>query len=198
VHSINPSLLIIVGGIDFGLDLSHVASFPLHQEIPRDKLVYSIHEYFWSCPDCDTYQHYARHLNRTWGFIHFDAIGPVFLSEFGTVHHSGIGFETNNVEYTTAGKEAFFSSDLPRWWHWFMTYLHNHHRGISFSYWPLDGTQSPGRSRVRGAEETYGLLDFSWSKVASQGLLTQIHSLYDDLIDTKICEEDYEGIGNIC
>ena len=48
---------------------------------------------------------------------------------------------------------------------------------IDWSYWALNGTEASGTTRTLGAEETYGILDTSWSSVASQDLMLALTAL---------------------
>ncbi|KAJ8612502.1 hypothetical protein CTAYLR_003686 [Chrysophaeum taylorii] len=159
VLAANPDLLVVVGGLDFGIDLRGVRSRPL--AIPSDHLLYSTHNYVWSCPRCDTYDDFAKEMNASWGFVRFERLGAVMLGEFGTPQDTD-----------------FSSSDdvQARWWRWLRAYVQEYHPGISFAYWPIDGTQSPGRTRVRGARETYGLLNTRWNAPASEPHLAQVRA----------------------
>lgn len=164
MHVANPNLLVVLGGLDFGLDLSRVALHPVVLNVPG-KLVYAAHNYLWSCPACDNnHTAFVEKLENQWGFIMRNDIAPVWISEFGTPH-TGDG-------YVDVGPQG-------RWWTWFTAYLKANHTGISFGYWPLDGTQSTGRTRIRGSEEIYGILNADWSAPYSMAHLEQILSLVD-------------------
>lgn len=154
VADANPGALVIVGGLDFGLDLTGVKRHML--DLPN--LVYSAHNYAWSCPSCDSFDEFAAKLNESWGFLRFENIAPVFLGEFGTPHSDP-------------------TSDDCRWWAWLTTYLTRYHPDISWAYWPIDGTQSPGRTRHRGHVETYGLLNSRWNAPANDAHLARVKAL---------------------
>ena len=63
------------------------------------------------------------------------------------------------------------------WWWWLFGYLKYEHPGISFAYWSLDGTQSSGRTRSRGTEETFGILNMNWDGPYSEEHLGRIAAL---------------------
>jgi hypothetical protein len=46
---------------------------------------------------------------------------------------------------------------------------------LDWSYWPLDGQQGP--SRTQGSEETYGLLNMTWSEFAYTPLIQELAKL---------------------
>jgi endoglucanase len=192
VLKVNPSLLIIIGGLDFGLDLSLAQKFPVELSDPS-KLVYAAHNYVWSCPTClENKQDFIDKLDSQWGYLMHQNVAPVWLSEFGTPHTEGDGFilhaKTNNVNEI---------NEQARWWLWLLEYLNHNFPGISFGYWPLDGTQSSGRSRVRGSEEIYGLLDMTWTKPYSSIHLAQVQSLIvkEEGYEQMKCESGLVDIG---
>jgi endoglucanase len=52
-----------------------------------------------------------------------------------------------------------------QWFIWFVQYLKENN--LSWGYWPLNGTQSSGYSRVYDAVETYGLLSTDWQHIGA-------------------------------
>ena len=136
----------------------------------RDKLVYSAHQYAWSCPACVVERDRAMFeakLDREWGHLVDAAVAPVWLGEFGTTHDAaGVG---------AAGDARPGAPPQGMWFQWLLAYAAR--KRVSYAYWSLDGTQSSGRTRRRGAEETYGLLDVTWSRPASDALLAELRRL---------------------
>jgi hypothetical protein len=48
---------------------------------------------------------------------------------------------------------------------------------LSWGYWPLNGTQSRGITRIDGDEETFGVLDTTWSCSAQLALTLTLRHL---------------------
>jgi endoglucanase len=48
---------------------------------------------------------------------------------------------------------------------------------LDWAWWPINGTQSAGYNRVRGAVETYGLLNPDWDGYANQELLNTLRGI---------------------
>eukprot|EP00438_Fugacium_kawagutii_P022786 Skav228491 [mRNA] locus=scaffold1092:254966:262095:- [translate_table: standard] len=69
ILTVNPSLLIIVGGLSYGKDLTGVFRLPVRLK-HADRVVYSAHSYSWSYPGLpDTYKALHDQLGKDWGFI---------------------------------------------------------------------------------------------------------------------------------
>jgi hypothetical protein len=49
--------------------------------------------------------------------------------------------------------------------------------GVGWCWWPLNGTQSAGRTRTAGARETFGLLDADWRAPANPELSARLRAL---------------------
>ena len=98
IHQVNPKLLIIVEGVQYGPDgsatwwggnLRGVAKKPVILKV-KNRVVYSPHEYPSSISDQPWFhtRDYPNNLRsvweRNWGFIATKGIAPVFVGEFGT------------------------------------------------------------------------------------------------------------------
>lgn len=202
VQAVHPELLVVVGGLNFGLDLSGANAHPVRLPLPR-KLVYSAHCYSWSCPECrGNGTAWAQRVLEKWGYLVAGAIAPVWLAEIGT-HHAPYGYDEAGAAATTAGLMAAARRHQPEgggsdrgvsredvlaaregerqawWWGWLTRHVTSAYPGLGFGYWPLDGTQSPGRTRRRGAEEEYGLLGGDWRAPHAQGHLDAVKRLID-------------------
>ena len=88
-HGANVNALVIVGGVNYALDLSFVCSIPLLKSTlgVTTKLVWEFHSYEWSyvgaASDCTTYQ---TTLGNSVGFLitqNEAYTGPLWLSESG-------------------------------------------------------------------------------------------------------------------
>jgi endoglucanase len=48
---------------------------------------------------------------------------------------------------------------------------------IDWSYWAINGTEARGTGRTLGADETYGVLDPTWTSAASAKLLGSLQAI---------------------
>lgn len=124
----NPSLLIIVEGIQFGKDwdsywwggaLDKVRELPVTLDI-ANKVIYSPHDYgygVWPQPWFDAAD-FPNNMDKVWddkwGYIVKENIAPIWVGEFGGRE---VGYET---------KEGIWQNKL-------VQYIHDN--GMSFSYW---------------------------------------------------------------
>ncbi len=167
--SVNPSLLIIVEGVhlypdsaggvyDFwwGGNLRGVAEYPVRLSVPN-RLVYSTHDYgpdLYRQPwynDTATYESMSQIWDAYWGYIldsSFPHTAPIFVGEFGTC----------NIALLCVMDEQPGSQG--QWFSYLIRYIHE--RGVSWSYWPLNGTYPTVRGASYGAPELYGLLGPHW------------------------------------
>lgn len=179
VTEANPNLLVMVEGVGYGRDLTRAYHDPVPtdaRELPRDRLVYSPHEYSDTAGDCNgsgDCSNVHDNLGRQWGFLIKQRGGgglepftaPVWVGEFGTCTDKGADCISSS------------SNDKGRWFPEFANYLRQ--GDIDWSYWPVNGTRSTGASRRLGDAETYGVLDQSWSRPSSHPLLCALRSLED-------------------
>jgi endoglucanase len=163
----NPNLLVVVEGVNYALDLRGVYNHPVSLAVPN-KLVYSAHDYGYDHPTAilSNYFVLTEWLGRAWGYIvtqNRSFTAPLWVGEIGTCH----GAVADCMEGT--------SSDQARWFSNLRRYLGE--ADFDWSYWALNGTQSTGRTRSWGAEETYGILDTSWQNPASHDLLARLQAM---------------------
>ncbi len=193
----NPQLLIMVEGTRYGVDLSGVAQHPIcflpGQQSPYDgtapcppsaaagNLVYAPHDYAFS-QDKDVNRSYGALttlLGDTRGWNAAAAAAPLWIGEFGTCDTSRecIQFPANSTP--SAGCANTSSGPVGTWFATFTDYVAQ--MNFAWAYWPLNGTESTGApadpSRVRGADECYGLLDKRWTTPASAGLVCALQSM---------------------
>lgn len=163
----NPNLLIIVEGVRFASDLRGAAAAPVRLELP-DRLVYSVHDYPWFHRSIHSENDLRRRWRTNWGL---GATGrpdgvPIFIGEFGTSHTADAC-----VTEDQPGTDGFWFAALVR-------FLAEH--DIDWTYWPLNGTMSgakPRWGRAFGEEETFGLLDQSWSGLANPALVAALQPI---------------------
>lgn len=170
VTEANPKLLVMVEGIGYGRDLRAAYHEPV--ELPRDRVVYSPHEYSDTEGDCTKEgdcSNVHENLGKLWGFLivqHSEGdlppTAPLWVGEFGTCN---AGLSCVSSRAGTNGT----------WFPQFAQYLRQ--GDIDWSYWPLNGTQSSGARRKLGDPETYGVLDPTWSRPSSGPLLCALRSV---------------------
>jgi endoglucanase len=147
----NRDLLVIVEGLTFAVDLSPAAAAPVDLAVPN-RLVLSPHTYPW------LWSPSASELPSTLGaawepFLAGSRPTPIWLGEFGT----------NTTDAASP---------------WLDTMLATLERtGVGWCWWPLNGTQSAGRTRTAGARETFGLLDADWRAPANPELSARLRAL---------------------
>jgi endoglucanase len=152
--------LIFVEGTSFATQFTAAYANPI--SIPGH-LVWSVHDYQWSQPRMPTFDALHAVLGALWGFLLLQDrkfTAPVWVGEFGTAHDDGGLSESN---------------DQGRWFRWLLRYLRE--SDIDWCYWALNGTQSRGRGRTLGAEETYGVLDRTWNAPASAELVRLLQGI---------------------
>ena len=143
IHDANADLLIAVGGVSYGTDISFLGSQPFDRSAYPDKIVWEFHTYEWSADtsDCDAYQ---THLGNNAGYLLTQGqeyTGPLWLSEFGWA-----------VENPTAEETGYYTC--------LVSYMEGN--DAEWAFWALQGSYY-----VRGAtinyDETFGLLNSDWS-----------------------------------
>lgn len=166
VLSVNPNLLIIVGGVGGGQDLSGAATLPVQLNI-TNQLVYSPHDYGFDYTGLTGYSDWLNNISPRWGYL-ITGNNPqaVWIGEFGTCNTSNTCVNSNN------------SSDTGYWFNFFRMFVQEY--GVGWSYWALNGTEStaqPGAGRTYGATETYGVLNTGWNAGALPALTSQLEMM---------------------
>jgi endoglucanase len=168
----NPRLLIIVGGTDYQGHLRYVPDAPVRLAIPH-KLVYAVHDYPWNHSITELQGDdaaFRANLDARWGLVTEPGhpwTAPVLLSEFGGCtqpRDDGSLCTEDRLLYPHAITRYLRATDMD--WVW----------------WPLNGTQSAGYNRVRGAVETWGLLNPQWSAYANPDLMAELRSLIHPIV----------------
>lgn len=153
ILAVNPEILIAVGGINYGKDLSGVYRLPVKLDKPN-KLVYTAHSYSWSYPWlADRYQALHGQLGKDWGFIvqeHRPFTAPVWVSEFGT--------------FSDCHKDS-----CANWWPDFLQYLLQ--GDFDWAVWHGDGTWSRDDLHPFHGPTNYGVLAADWQTPAASGEL---------------------------
>lgn len=167
VLSTNPNLLIMVGGVGGGQDLSGAATLPVQLNM-ANRLVYSPHDYGFDYSGLSRFDDYIGSINPRWGYL---ATGsnpqPVWIGEFGTCDTLDTCVTSDNP------------SDLGYWFTFFSAFVQQYN--LDWSYWAINGTQSTGNGRTYGAAEGYGVLNPNWSGPALPSLSAQLGAMIADV-----------------
>lgn len=147
----NPNLLIMVESPAYSTDFRRVAAEPPQLPVAH-RLVYSPHAYHNSYGG-----HNQRFAERAGFLMHNKPPVPVWIGEFGTCQTLDCG--ANSDWFKTFGKILQSNSNL------------------SWSYWPLNGTQSSGRSRKYDARESYGLLTTDYKAIAAPRIIERLQTV---------------------
>lgn len=146
IHYSNRDLLIVVGGLDYATNLSHLYSSPLDRTAYPNKIVWEFHNYAWTfgsgaASNCTNYQ---SQLGSRSGFLLTQGkafTGPLWLSEFGWAQTG-----------TTADQSQYVDC------------LVNYMEGndADWAYWALQGDYYVRKGLVNN-DESWGLLQADWS-----------------------------------
>lgn len=166
VLAANPKLLVVVGGLNYQYDLKGVPAHPVTLSVPG-RLVYAVHDYTWDHPASHLTDAAAFAADQTqrWGFVAEPGhpwSAPVYVTEWGGCtqpNADGSPCTQDRLTYPYTMARYLQTSDLD--WAW----------------WPINGTQSSGYNRTRGAVETYGLLNPTWTAYANQDLMGVLHGI---------------------
>ncbi len=153
VLSVDPDLLIVVEGLNFGRDLQGVAARPIVLSV-AGRLVYSAHDYPWSQrkgfdATVDSYEELRDNCDTLWGYILEEGkpyTAPVWLGEMAT----------GNETWNNGSNEQLWFDSIRR-------YVGE--RGIGWSWWTL--TPSNG----------FGVFDPETGRPFSPGLVQALQGI---------------------
>ena len=152
----NPALLVMVEGPQYSTDFTAFGARPLELEVAK-RVVYSPHAYFSAGHAFQNYEELRQAYDLRAGFLlHAQPPVPLWIGEFGACQTLDCG-------------------DNSQWFRWFMQYLRE--KDLSWSYWPLNGTQSSGVSRKYGEVETYGLLTSDYRNIGAPKIVGLLKSI---------------------
>ena len=156
----NPDLLIMVEGPQYSTDFTAFATLPLVLKVAQ-RVVYSPHAYSFSGHPFKNYEELRQVYDARAGFLlHAEPAIPLWVGEFGTCQTLDCG-------------------DNSQWFRWFVEYLRE--KDLSWSYWPLNGTQSSGVSRKYGEVETYGLLAPDYRHIGASKVVELLRTIENPL-----------------
>ncbi len=156
VLTANPNLLVMVEGPQYSTDFTAFAELPVVLKVSH-RLVYSPHTY---APTGHAFQSYDKlrqaYDARAGYLLHTEPAVPLWVGEFGS-------YQTLDCD------------DSSQWLRWFVHYLGEN--DLSWSYWPLNGTQSSGEGRKYDAVEPYGLLSPDYQHIAAPKIVELLHTI---------------------
>jgi endoglucanase len=154
ILQVNPNLLIFVEGTSYSLNFDEAGRLSVHLAVAH-RLVYSPHNYAWSQALPQSYEEFKAYLDRRWGYLHVgENATPIWIGE--------LGFCQNPADCRQHGA----------WFDYLTRYIAE--TGISWAWWPLNGTQSSGAGRFYGKTEGYGLVTTDYRHVAAPDVLKML------------------------
>jgi endoglucanase len=152
----NPELLVMVEGPQYSTDFTAFATLPLVLKV-ANRVLYSPHAYSFSGYVFKSYDELKQAYDARAGFLlQSKPAIPLWVGEFGTCQTLDCG-------------------DNSQWFRWFVQYLQE--KNLSWSYWPLNGTQSTGISRKYGEVETYGLLSPDYQHIGAPKIVELLRTI---------------------
>jgi len=152
----NPNLLVMVEGPQYSTDFTGFAKLPVVLKVPH-RLVYSPHAYAPTEQQFQDYDALRQAYDARAGYLlHTAPAVPLWVGEFGSC-------------------QTLDCRGNSQWFRWFIQYLGENN--LSWSYWPLNGTQSSGQGRKYDAVETYGLLTPDYQHIAAPKIVELLRTI---------------------
>jgi endoglucanase len=149
-------LLVMVEGPAYSTDFTAFGNLPLKLKIPN-RVVYSPHAYATAEHTFESYDELKQAYDARAGYLlHTEPGVPLWVGEFGACQTLDCGAEG-------------------QWFRWFVEYLGKN--DLSWSYWPLNGTQSSGITRKYDELETYGLLTRDYQHIAAPEIVKLLRAI---------------------
>lgn len=157
VLSANSNLLVMVEGPEYSTNFAGFDKLPVHLPIAH-RLVYSPHAYNIAEHTFKSYDELHRAYEARAGFLlHATPAVPLWIGEFGTCQDLHCGANSD-------------------WFRLFIQLLQKNPE-LSWSYWPLNGTQSSGATRKYDMVEDYGLLSTDYTHIAAPELVDLLRTV---------------------
>jgi endoglucanase len=156
ILEVNPKLLIMVEGPEYSTDFTAFAKLPVILKV-ASRLVYSPHAYASAEHVFQSYEELRQIYDVRAGYLlNVEPAVPLWVGEFGAC-------QTLDCEQNS------------QWFRWFVRYLSE--KDLSWSYWPLNGTQSSGIGRKYDTMETYGLLTTDYQHIAAPKIVELLRTI---------------------
>jgi endoglucanase len=157
VLAANPQLLIMVESPEYSTNFTGFDKLPVTLPVAH-RLVYSPHAYSVEGQNLPSFDELKQAYEvRATFLLHTEPATPMWVGEFGTCQTLDCG---GNSE----------------WFKLFIRLLKENPQ-ISWSYWPLNGTQSTGAGRKYDAVESYGLLSADYRSIGAPKVVELLHTV---------------------
>ncbi|HVJ08546.1 MAG TPA: glycoside hydrolase family 5 protein [Acidisarcina sp.] len=158
VLAANPRLLIMVEGPEYSTNFIGFDKLPVHLKV-ANRLVYSPHAYNIAQHPFASYEELKQLYDARAGFLlHTEPGVPLWVGEFGTCQTLDCGANSD-------------------WFRLYIRYIKENN--LSWSYWPLNGTQSSGEGRKYDSAEGYGLLSSDYQHIAAPKIVELLRTVED-------------------
>lgn len=182
VHDVNPNILIIAGGLNFGTDLSFLNKGALETSRFPNKLMYEFHWYktsrlarggnFNNASDQNACAISQSNVHADNGFL-LEKNAPLLLSEFGI-----------NLDSTNISETQFLDCVID--------YLER--ADLDWAFWALQGSYYL-RDAVRDADEVYGLLESTWRSFRNPTVVSRLrYTIQNSTQGTTATASTYESL----
>lgn len=152
----NPNLLVMVESPEYSTNFTAFATLPVVLKV-ANRVVYSPHAYAQAEHAFRSYDELRQAYDERAGYLlHVEPAVPIWVGEFGTCQTLDCG---QNSE----------------WFRWFVRYVRE--KELSWSYWPLNGTQSSGIGRKYDSVEIYGLLTPDYQHIAAPKIVELLRTI---------------------
>ncbi len=152
----SPNLLVMVESPQYSTDFTAFAKLPVVLKVPH-RLVYSPHAYASPDHPFRSYDELRQVYDQRAGYLlHAEPAVPLWVGEFGACQTLDCGQNS-------------------QWFRWFVQYLKE--KDLSWSYWPLNGTQSSGEGRKYDTVETYGLLTPDYQHIGAPKIVELLRTI---------------------
>jgi endoglucanase len=153
----NPRLLIMVESPEYSTNFAGFNTLPVEFPVAH-RLVYSPHAYYDEQHKFSTFEELKQAYDARAGYLlHAKPEVPLWVGEFGTCQDLNCG---PNSDWFKLFIQLLQKDDL-----------------LSWSYWPLNGTQSSGATRKYDALETFGLLSPDHAHIGAPKIVELLHTI---------------------
>jgi endoglucanase len=144
---------------EYSTNFSGFDKLPVQLAI-ANRLVYSPHAYNIEGHAFSNYEELNEVYDARAGFLLHSKPGvPIWVGEFGVCQTMNCGANSD-------------------WFKLYIRYLKEHEL-VSWSYWPLNGTQSSGEGRKYDAPEDYGLLSTDYQHIVAPKIVDLLRTIED-------------------
>jgi endoglucanase len=159
VLAANPKLLIVVESPEYSTNFTGFDKLPVALPVAH-RLVYSPHAYYVGGQDLSNFDALRQAYEaRAMFLLHTKPEAPIWVGEFGACQTLDCGA---NADWLKLFVRLLKENPL-----------------ISWSYWPLNGTQSSGVGRKYDAVEGYGLLSTDYQHIAAPKVVELLRTVVD-------------------